>query len=191
MNVQKAKKGVLFLVVGPSGVGKDSLINYARNRFREDTSYLFPVRHISRPPDQGGEIYRSLGPEEFEENLTAGRFALAWQAHGFMYGIGKEIEDRLAEGTHVIVNVSRTVIEAARSRFAPVVIVQIAADRETLARRLTERGREVTEEINARLDRGDAIAVRGDDVVTIQNDGAVERAGEEFVAILRRIAGGA
>ena len=74
----------------------------------------------------------------------------------------------------------------ARARLAPVCVVSVSAREAVLRRRLESRGRERAEEIDARLARARAIAVLGDDVVEIHNDGALDEGIATFVALLAR-----
>ena len=184
--MNRGEDGILFLIVGPSGVGKDTLIVYAKARLQGEKNFLFPIRFVTRAPDLGEETYHSLSPEAFEKYVAEDRFALWWKAHDLEYGIGREIESWIKEGKHVVVNVSRSIIDSARLRFRHVVVLRIQASRESLERRLRARRRETREGIRARLDRSSAISVSGPGVLTVQNDGSIETAGEEFLGILRR-----
>ncbi len=69
---------MLVLVVGPSGAGKDSLLQTAREAFRCDPRIGFARRVITRPADPDGENHEPVSEAEF----TARDFALSWSAHG-------------------------------------------------------------------------------------------------------------
>lgn len=177
-------RGTLFLVVGPSGAGKDSVIAGARAKLAGDPRYVFIRRYITRPEDAGGEDHLPIAPDAFEAARSAGAFALSWQAHGLSYALPASIDDVLASGRHAIANVSRSVIAEARRRHAPVRILNITASPETLRTRLEARGRESAEDIAARAGRTIAFDARQDDVVTIANDGPLERAVDEMISQL-------
>ena len=145
--------GTLFLVVGPSGGGKDTLIAGARARLRDDSGFVFPRRVITRPADAGGEAHEEASPGEFGARRDAGGFMLHWEAHGLLYGIPESCARDLASGRHVVVNVSRAVISEAASRFAPAVVLEVTAPPDVLARRLGMRGRESGDDIGRRLAR--------------------------------------
>ncbi|SFI20266.1 phosphonate metabolism protein/1,5-bisphosphokinase (PRPP-forming) PhnN [Albimonas pacifica] len=173
-------RGTLHLVVGPSGVGKDTLIAAARAA-RPDL--LFPTRTITRPAGPG-EDHEPVSEADFARRAALGDFALHWRAHGLAYGIPAAVETALAAGRHVMINVSRAVTAEARNRFAPVRILALTADPEIRARRIARRGRETEGEIEARLRRAPPALPQGPDVRTIDNSGALDAATAAFLAAL-------
>jgi phosphonate metabolism protein PhnN/1,5-bisphosphokinase (PRPP-forming) len=177
-------RGTLVLVVGPSGVGKDSIIAGAAERLRADPRHVFPRRLITRPETAGGEPHVALSPAEFAARRDGGGLLLDWRAHGLDYGLPRDVDTELDAGRCVVANVSRTVVAEARRRFAPVAVVAIAASPETLAARLSARGREDAADIERRLHR--AVSAEPPDV-TIDNDGTLGEAVERFVGILRTL----
>lgn len=186
MNARAA--GMLVLVVGPSGVGKDTIINHARERLAGLPEIVFARRCVTRPADAALEDHDTLSESDFHARAAAGGFALHWRAHGLHYGLPVEIHGVLAAGRSVVANVSRTVLDTARLRFPRVLIVNVTASPEVLAARLSQRGREPAEAVGRRLRRADAYPVTGSDVVTIDNSGPADRAVAVFVDRLRSIA---
>ena len=177
--------GTLFLVVGPSGAGKDTLMDGARAALAGNQDILFARRAITRPHDAGGEDHDAVTEEEFDTRHQAGEFMLDWQAHGLKYAIPAAYADDLAAGRHVIANVSRSVIGEAIARYSPAVVLEITASPETLAARLAGRGRESADEIRARLAR-EAASIPEDAVkTTILNDGTADEGIAKFVAALK------
>ncbi|MSP02004.1 MAG: phosphonate metabolism protein/1,5-bisphosphokinase (PRPP-forming) PhnN [Acetobacteraceae bacterium] len=172
---------MLVLVVGPSGAGKDSLLNGARAAFHGDPRIGFARRAITRPVDPGGEDHEPLTAAEF----AARDFALSWSAHGLSYGIPVKA---VAAAPVVVANVSRGVIAEAARRYETRVI-EITAPPTLLAARLTARGRENAEDVASRLSRSSAIP-DGVAVRTVLNDGTLTEGVERFVAALRRIVDG-
>ena len=177
---------MLVLVVGPSGAGKDTLLDGARAALGGDPLFVFPRRDITRPAEAGGEDHDPIDEAQFAVREAAGGYALTWRAHGLAYGIPADIADDLALDRTVVVNVSRAVLDAARARFGALRVLVVTASPEILARRLSQRGRESAADIAQRLARAEAIPVTGDDVVVVQNDGTPQEGVARFLAALRR-----
>jgi phosphonate metabolism protein PhnN/1,5-bisphosphokinase (PRPP-forming) len=182
-------KGVLVLVVGPSGAGKDTLLDGARAALAGDTRFRFVKRTITRPADAGGEAHEAVDRAEFARRRAAGGFALHWSAHGLDYGIPADIAADLAAGRVVVANVSRAVLDAARARF-PARVVVVTAPVEMRAARLLARGREDAAAIAERLAR-EVAEPEGTDVTVVRNDARVAEGVARFVAVLKRIASAA
>ena len=89
--------GSLVLVVGPSGAGKDSVLNGARAALADDDDFVFVRRTITRTSGAGGEDNVEVTPEAFAAAKATGAFALSWRAHDLDYGIPKSIEDDLRD----------------------------------------------------------------------------------------------
>jgi phosphonate metabolism protein PhnN/1,5-bisphosphokinase (PRPP-forming) len=179
---------MLVLVVGPSGAGKDTLMDAARAELAGDARFRFVRREITRPADAGGEAHLAVGEAAFAARAAAGGYALWWRAHGLGYGIPADIADDLAAGLVVVANVSRGVLAEAAARF-PVRVLEITAPAEVLAARLAARGRESAADIAERIRRAVALPA-GLEVVTVMNDGAVAEGVAKVVAALRQCADG-
>ncbi len=176
--------GTFFAVVGPSGVGKDTLIAHARERLADEARFYFPTRYITRPPEAGGEEHIPLTAPQFTAVIESGGFALSWRANGLSYGIPSDVGARLDEGVNVICNLSRTVVDAARQQFAYTRVIAVTASRDELARRLADRGRESAGVIAERLDRSVLEVPGGPDVDLIDNDGDLDRAAARFMSVI-------
>lgn len=173
--------GRLVLVVGPSGAGKDTLIEAARRRFAGDERVLFPSRVVTRPPS-AAEANAEVDAATFATLARIGGFALSWSAHGHDYGIPVAIDHLLREGRTVVCNVSRSILDAARRRYQSVIVVEITAPPAVLAARVAARGRSSDGDPSARVTRRVETGAPAD--VTILNDGPVATAVEHFLAVL-------
>jgi ribose 1,5-bisphosphokinase len=177
---------MLVPVVGPSGAGKDTLMDAARARLAGDGRFLFARRCITRPAEAGGEDHEPMTREAFEAARGAGAFMLWWEAHGLLYGIPRDAGEAVEAGRVVVANLSRAVLRDAAARW-PLRVLLITAPMEVLARRLSARGRETAEDIAARLSREAAVPA-GLPVETVRNDGTVEDGVARVLAALSRAA---
>jgi phosphonate metabolism protein PhnN/1,5-bisphosphokinase (PRPP-forming) len=181
-----AEAGTLVLVVGPSGAGKDTLINAGRAALAGDPRFVFVRRTVTRPVAFEAEDHASMSPEEFAACAARGDFALTWQAHNLFYGLPRVIVDDVKAGRIVIANVSRGVIEEARKLTGHQVVVHVTASEDILAQRLAARGRETPDSIAGRIKQAQAEVPA--DAVEIRNNGTIENATGTFVAFLRHLA---
>jgi len=182
----KNETGTLWLVVGPSGAGKDSLLEGAKERLKDSPAHVFVRREITRPAEAGGEDHIPVSVKRFEANRAAGAYVLSWGAHGLFYGIPATIAEDLGRGAQVIVNVSRSVIGEARARFADVRVIDITVPREILEARLRSRGRESDADIRKRLERAEAFSLDGPGVVKFPNDRPLAESVAAFTELFTR-----
>ena len=173
--------GRLVLVVGPSGAGKDTLIDQARTAFQGNSSVVFPRRIVTRAA--ADEPHDTMDENAFEGAARAGAFALAWEAHGLRYGIPAGIDDDIRAGRTVVCNVSRAIIGEARERYAEVLVVLVTAPPEILAARLAARARGSDGDLSRRLARSENFAALAADCV-VANVGAAEAAAAALIAAI-------
>lgn len=173
--------GRLVLVVGPSGAGKDTLLGLAKSACAEDKNVVFPRRVVTREAS-ASEENSQLGAEEFRQALARGDFAMHWEAHGHSYGLPRTVDDDIRAGRSVVVNASRTVIDAARRTYVNVTVIAITAPPEILAERLKMRARGSDGRFEQRLSR--TVDTTAPDV-TILNVGRPEDHARRLVRAIR------
>jgi ribose 1,5-bisphosphokinase len=178
----------LVLVVGPSGVGKDTLIGGARQALVNDKRFTFVRRIVTRPAAIEVEDHESMGLQSFQDNEAAGRFALAWDAHELRYALPISLDTDLALGRVVIANVSRHVVGEACSKYPSCAVILITAEISCRAERLRKRGRESADQITSRLARESAAVPAGIEPIIIDNSGSLAIGVTAFVMALRAIA---
>ena len=168
--------GILFLVVGNSGAGKDSIISGVVNKYPSNFKKIYaPKRYITRLPSEI-EKNISVTPEEFKEMEKGGIFALTWHIYDLDYGIHIEIEDWLKNGHPVIINVSRTIIKEAREKYKNIKVFFIEVPFIITLQRLKNRKRENDELLNERLERARKNQKFPEADFTVDNSGDLEGA---------------
>jgi phosphonate metabolism protein PhnN/1,5-bisphosphokinase (PRPP-forming) len=176
--------GRLFAIVGPSGSGKDTLLD-GLIRARPDVHRA--RRTISRPPSDATEGFESVTEAEFAHLCAAGAFALHWPAHGLGYGIRHAEFDPLEEGRTVVFNGSRKALPEAMERFPDLRVIVISVSPEILAARLAARGRETADAITARLSRAALDLPVGRAGTVIPNDGTPDEGIARLLAALQPV----
>lgn len=143
----------LVYVIGPSGAGKDSVLQGLRQAWPQAAAAHWSRRTITRPVQAGGEQHEAVDASAYEQLCQANAFAMQWQANGLCYGVRHEELHPLQSGRWVFVNGSRAWLPELLSHWPWATVVHIGAAQEVLARRLAARGRESVEAVAARLAR--------------------------------------
>ncbi len=182
-----AATGTLAVVVGPSGAGKDTLMNLAARHFAGRQDVHFVRRVITRDSDAGNEDHRSVSDADFDAMKQAGAFAVSWEAHGLKYGIPTDVAEELARGNLVIANGSRSALAHFQAAFPKLKVINVTARREVLAERLMARGRESREDVLKRLERSTLAVQDGYDVADIDNSGTLEDAEATIISALEAL----
>jgi guanylate kinase len=177
--------GTLFIVSGPSGAGKTTLINQARRQLDPIGIHLhFSVSHTTRaarPGEVEGVAYYFVNPQSFKEMID-GREFIEWAfVHEQRYGTSKkEVLTRLSRGEDVILDIdyqgARQIDNDADLKPRSLNIFIFPPTLETLEQRLRDRGLNSEEEIQTRLRKAiDEIDAGKDfyDYVVINDDLAV------------------
>lgn len=173
--------GRLYCVIGPSGVGKDTLIAAA---VAARPGLRWARRAITRPAEAGGEPYEAVSASEFDCRLAGDAFAVHWRAHGLVYGLPRTEIAGLTAGDDVIFNGSRAALPAIRAALPTARVVHVTARPETLARRLAARGRESGAQIADRLSRALTAPPPGPGEIVIANDGPLDQSLAALLAVL-------
>ena len=181
-------RGRLIYVMGPSGSGKDTIMQRGREAVAGILPVAFAHRYITRPEGMGGENHVALSEEEFEQRRERGLFALHWHSHGWRYGLGVEIDAWLSAGLNVVMNGSREYFPTALARYPDLIPVLVNVEPGVLRERLSARGRESESGIEARLKRALDFPVSHDGLVRIDNSGRLEDGVSAFTGLLADLA---
>lgn len=174
----------LVYVIGPSGAGKDSVLQGLRQVWPAAAPAHWARRTITRPAESGGEEHEALADSNFEEQLKANAFAMHWKANGLSYGVRHSELQPLDFGHWVFVNGSRSWLPELLAIWPEATVVHIGAAPEVLARRLSARGRETAASVAARLARQVPLALPGG-TIRIDNNGPLEVAVNALQQALR------
>jgi thymidine phosphorylase len=162
--------GTFFLVVGASGVGKDTLLTGAKSALGGDNRFVFARRTITRPQDAGGEDHLAATAGEFAALMAGGHLLAHWTAHGLSYGLPIALAEDLAAGRHVVANGSRAAVADIAGRIENLVVIEITAPPGAIQERLVARGRESAADIAARAARVTPPLPAKIEVVRVAND---------------------
>lgn len=183
------RHGQLVLVVGPSGVGKDTLINGAQAQLAGDPRFAFVRRIVTRPADAALEDHDTMDEALFDALEAGGGLALSWRAHGLRYGLPAGIFTDLAAGKVVVANGSRQALGQGCKQFPGCAVVLVTARSDLRAQRLLQRGRENPDQIAARLRREAAALPDGIEPMVIDNSGTQQQGIAAMLGMLRLFAG--
>ena len=176
----------LFVVSGPSGVGKGTILSRARE-VRPDLGLTVSATTRSpRPGEVDGVSYHFLTEEQFDEELSQGNF-LEWaNVHGHRYGtLMREVTSRLDGGQSLVLEIDVQGALNVRRAFPDAVLVFVEPpSMAVLEERLRSRGTEDEDSLELRLANAAAELELADeyDVRIVNND--LDVATDEFLAML-------
>ncbi len=177
----------VFVITGPSGVGKGTLI---RSLVQQVPELEVSVSATTRPPRPGeadGVDYHFLSPAEFDARLADGDFVEHATYSGHRYGtLRSELESRVQAGAPVVLEIEIQGARQVRESMPEAVQVFIAPPSlEALRARLVGRGTNSPRDMDARLRTArEEMAARDEFAHVVVND-RLERAVAELVTIVR------
>ena len=176
----------ILVLSGPSGAGKSTIIDASSKEIGE---YYFSVSTTTRAPRDGevnGKDYYFVSKEEFEADIEAGNFLEYATVHGNYYGTSlKPVREALENGKLVIFDIDVQGHRLVRDAMGDVVVSAFITPPtlSELKNRLTSRGSDNTDVINARIQNAkDEIKAIDEYDYVIIND-SIEEAKKAFVAI--------
>ncbi|MBD3327721.1 guanylate kinase [Candidatus Peregrinibacteria bacterium] len=150
-------KGLVFVISGPSGVGKGSVIKEIRKKYPQFVYPISVTTRAMRPGEEDGKSYFFVSKEDFERGIEEGAFLEYALVHGLnFYGtLKKPIEDALKVGKVVVREVD---VQGAMSykELLPADHVKLifikAKDKNTLITRIAKRGELPMNEVEKRME---------------------------------------
>jgi guanylate kinase len=180
--------GKVFVITGPSGVGKGTLIEQLLERVPELELSTSATTREPRAGEVDGRDYFFLTPEEFRRRLEAGDFLEHASYSGNYYGtLREEVERRLAEGQSVVLEIEVQGARQVRDALGDdAVLIFIAPpDEKVLRERLVGRGTDSPEDIEQRLRTAEVeLAARSEFPLEVVND-EVQKAASELEGLVR------
>ena len=175
----------LFFLVGPSGVGKDTILDHLKKNEYSDRQPLVAHRYITRPVRENDENHIELSPADFNRRKENDLFLFDWQSHGKQYAVGREVKRWRKSGMNVIINGSREYLQQARAIYPSLVPVWLTVSEDVMRERLITRGRETSSDIESRIKRNRELSVlKPDDGVFINNDQTIEDTIGQIMALI-------
>jgi len=177
----------VFVITGPSGVGKGTLIRSLRERVPELELSVSATTRAPRPGEEDGVAYHFLTDADFQRRVEAGEFVEHATYSGRRYGtLRAELDRRTRDGHPVVLEIEvqgarqvrRTMPEALQVFIAP-------PSRDALRARLVGRGTDDAEQVEARLRTADAELEAQDEFAHVVVNDRLEDAVDELTAIVR------
>lgn len=178
----------VFVITGPSGVGKGTLIAGLRQRIPELELSVSATTRDPRPGESEGSDYHFLNLEEFERRVAADDFLEHAAYSGNRYGtLRSEVRRRVDAGHPVVLEIEVQGARQIRHTMPDAVQVFVAPPAlESLEERLRGRGTDSAEAIDSRLKvAAGELEARGEFPHQVVND-QLERAIDELESIFRR-----
>jgi guanylate kinase len=180
--------GHVFVITGPSGVGKGTLIRGLLERVPGLELSVSATTRPPRPGERDGVDYHFLSEEEFDRRVAAGEFVEHARYSGHQYGtLRSELERRMAKAAGVVLEIEVQGARQIRAAMPEAVQVFIAPPSvEALRARLVGRGTDAPEDVEARLATAlEELEAEKEFEYVVVND-RLEQATEELAGIVRR-----
>jgi guanylate kinase len=177
----------VFVITGPSGVGKGTLIRMLLDRIPALELSVSATTRRPRPGEVDGVHYHFLSREQFDAAVEAGDF-VEWAAYsGNLYGtLRSELEKRVAAGVPVVLEIEVQGARQVRDQLPDAVAVFIAPpSREALRTRLIGRGTDSPEQVEQRLQTADRELDAQPEFAHVVVNDRLDEAVEELVEIAR------
>ena len=170
-------KPTLFFLIGPAGVGKDTLLDKLKNTHFSDNQPLVAHRYTTRPLKETDANYVGLSKSDYQRRKEANLFLFDWRYNNNApYAVGKEVLQWLEEGHHVIISGSRRYLSEAQKIYPELVPIWMTISEQVLRKRLIIRARETQKERERRIKQNHELEqLKTDRCISITNDKSMKK----------------
>ncbi len=183
-----SKRGLLFIISGPAGSGKGTIVS----RVRELAPFDFSVSATTRNPRPGeidGVHYHFMTKEMFEAKIASGDMLEHAEYVGNYYGTPREpVEATLSAGKNIILDIEvQGALQVKEKMPEAIMIFVLPPNYETLVERIRGRGTETEDVIEKRMTRAkwELTNFPRYDYVVVNETGGVEKAAESVLDIMK------
>lgn len=173
--------GTLYLIVGPTGSGKQALVD-AVLQSRPDIRRAPLI--VSAPNNQNMCAVGAISPERFLDLMRRGAFALQWDCDGVRYGLTHESTRQLEDGQSLILCGDTLLIEKAREVYPTVRVIYITARMDILRRRLTSMAYGSDVEIDMHLAQSERMRPKDREIVTVDTSDSIAAGAKALMGAL-------
>jgi guanylate kinase len=177
----------VFVITGPSGVGKGTLIRGLLERVPELELSVSATTRAPRPGELDGVEYHFMTADEFDRRAADGGFVEHAAYSGNRYGtLRSELERRLKSGVPVVLEIEVQGARQVRQAMPDAVAVFIAPpSRDALRARLVGRGTDPPEQVDERLRAADRELEAQEEFAHVIVNDRLEEATDELVGVVR------
>jgi guanylate kinase len=177
----------VFVITGPSGVGKGTLIRLLRERIPELALSVSATTRQARPGETQGEHYHFISEEEFAHHVADGDFVEWAEYSGRRYGtLREELERHTSGGRPVVLEIEVQGARQVRESLPDAVQIFIRPpDDDALRQRLIGRGHDDNEQVERRLKVAEEELAAADEFEHVVVNDRLDEAVDQLAAIVR------
>ncbi len=173
--------GTLYMIVGPSGSGKQALID-AVLAARPDMGRAPLI--VSAQHSNNTCVVGSVSPDRFLHYMRRDMFALQWDCDGFRYGMTHDAAKQLRDGESLILSCDSSIIDKARELYPNIKVIYITARMDVLRRRLASMEYGSDTEIDMHLAQSARLRPRKHDMVTVDTSDSIAAGAKALMAAI-------
>jgi len=180
------RQGILFILSGPSGVGKDTVLSHALPHLGTIRRSVSATTRPQRPDERDGMDYFFVSTEAFVRMMEGGELLEHAPVHGYLYGTPRTwVLEQLHAGADVVLEIDVQGAVQVKTNFPEAILIFLAPPSwRELARRLRERNTEGEASIKRRLENARQELARVDQYEYLIINDRVEEASARLQAIV-------